>query len=49
MLLIYYTQYSIEFHCYKPLMLVGFNTVSGQGCSRCSVGKNGLPLDFAAV
>ena len=29
MLLIYYTQYSIEFHCYKPLMLVGFNTVSG--------------------
>jgi hypothetical protein len=31
MRLIYYTRYSIEFHCYKPLMLVGFNTVSGQG------------------
>jgi hypothetical protein len=49
MLLIYYTRYSIEFHCYKPLMLVGFNTVSGQGCSRWPVGKNRLLLDFAAV
>jgi hypothetical protein len=49
MRLIYYTRYSIEFHCYKPLMLVGFNTVSGQECSHWPVGKNGLPLDFAAV
>src|SRR5260370_450910 len=40
MLLIYYTRYSIEFHCYKPLMLVGFNHVSVQGCSRWPVGKN---------
>ncbi len=27
--LLYYTQYSIEFHCYKRLMLVGFNTGVG--------------------
>jgi hypothetical protein len=30
-------------------MLVAFNTVSDQGRSRWPVGKNGLPLDFAAV
>ena len=39
MLLIYYTRYSIEFHCYKLLMSVGFNSLSGQGCTHWPVGK----------
>jgi len=49
MLLIYYTQYSIEFHCYKLLMLMRFNTMPGHCRGGLADWQKRMPLDFAAV